>query len=305
MPSLWILAAAWASAASYACVNFLAGACTFFELLFAKYLVIASLAALQLARSGAGLRSPVPGLQARRVLAALTAAFCFMLAAVHLPVAYTTCCEYSVSLFICAAVCFRSLRDGSGIPWKQAALVIAGFAGILLMQRPDAGLDINRGMLWVGLAGGLAATIGTLTLRRLGDAGEPASRTVFYFAATCLLASFAGVASENGLSGIRWAAVLSPALMLPGLFTLCSQFGKAIGWGKGALLPNAVLSMTGLPFAFAIDWLLFGRTFSGAAAVGMGLIAACAFLSCLQKPGLPGGTARAGSHLPASRIRQK
>jgi drug/metabolite transporter (DMT)-like permease len=66
--------------------------------------------------------------------------------------------------------------------------ILVGFVGVALLLHPDT----QQSQIWgcsIGLIVGFLVAIGYLFIRRLGAAGEPESRTVFYYSLICTIFS--------------------------------------------------------------------------------------------------------------------
>jgi len=71
--------------------------------------------------------------------------------------------------------------------------ILVGFVGVVLLLHPDT----QQSQIWgcsIGLIVGFLVAIGYLFIRRLGAAGEPESRTVFYYSLSCTIFSTAWAA---------------------------------------------------------------------------------------------------------------
>jgi drug/metabolite transporter (DMT)-like permease len=130
------------------------------------------------------------------------------------------------------------------VPVRWAVAV--GFLGAGLMLRPSGAAQPAA---WIGLAGGMLAAVAMVSVRRL-SATEPASRTVFYFAAIAVAISILplawfwrtpsagewtllaalGLVATSGQLLLTRAYSLAPAGQI-GTFTYSSViFAALLGW---------------------------------------------------------------------------
>lgn len=131
----------------------------------------------------ASLQTRRVGAHVGRMMLGLVAMGLNFTAMILLPLAEATAIGFTVPIFstILAAV---MLREATG-RWRWGA-VLAGFVGVLLIIQPGGGGAVPIGGALVALvAAGLTAAV-TIVIRRLG-ATEPATTTVFWFAASSLL----------------------------------------------------------------------------------------------------------------------
>ncbi len=106
---------------------------------------------------------------------------------VHLPLATATALGFTMPLFL-TALSVLLLREKVG--WRRWSAVVVGFAGVLIMVRPGLG-GAALPVFSVGLVllGAFGWAMAMMSIRRMGEAGEPGVSIVFWFAiASALLA---------------------------------------------------------------------------------------------------------------------
>jgi drug/metabolite transporter (DMT)-like permease len=123
------------------------------------------------------LRTRVPGLHLLRGLAGLSAMYCFFYAIAHMPLANAMLLKLSAPLFIPLVAL---LWLGEHVGMRTLLAVGIGFVGVAITIAPQLGPLAP--VAAVAMLGGLFAAIAKVCLRKL-SATEPATRTVFYFAA--------------------------------------------------------------------------------------------------------------------------
>ena len=232
-----------------------------------------------MARSrGVALATPYPAMHAWRSLVGVLSLGAWFYCLAALPMATAMTLNYMSSVWLAAflvgASLFRRNRGSRATDWRRqgplVATVLAGFAGVLLMLRPTLEQDqVFAGV--VGLLSGLTAAFAYLQVTALSRLGEPALRTVFYFAVGSALAGGAGMAF-TGLSPWDWrhALWLLPMAALASLGQLC----MTRAYSHGATLVVANLQYSGIVFGALFGMLLFGDRIPLIGWAGMALIVA-------------------------------
>jgi S-adenosylmethionine uptake transporter len=163
--------------------------------------------------------------------------------------------------------------------------LLFGFAGVIMILRPT----IEQNQLFAGVIGllsGLLAAMAYLQVAGLGRAGEPESRTVFYFSvgtaltgALCML--------FTGVNPWTWPEAL---WLLPiGVLAALGQLCMTRAYTSGATLVVANLQYTGIVFSALFGLFLFGDDIPVIGWAGMGLIMASGIAAAvLRERALPG-----------------
>ncbi|WP_085314530.1 DMT family transporter [Derxia lacustris] len=296
MQSLWMLAAAALFSLVAAFVKLAIDAHSAWEILFWRNAVgLAVLLPMALRRMG-GLRALVVTPHWRGHLArnasGTTAVLLWFATTAHLPLATALTLNYTSSLFLAALLVGGAWRAGRRGPGRRmlAALLI-GFAGIVCVLRPTLAPEQ---WLWgaAGLASGLLGAGALLSLRTLGQLGEPSTRTVFYFSLSGAAAGAAGMLAF----GAHWpdARHLGYLLAVGGL-ALVAQLALTHAYGRGKPLLAATLGYSTIVFGSGWGWLVWGDVTPAQAWIGIGLIAgagAWATLLTAQATADPAAAAR-------------
>jgi drug/metabolite transporter (DMT)-like permease len=276
MQALWMLAAAFFFATMAVCVKFASEHFNSAELVFYRGL-LGMFFMWALARSrGIQLSTRYPGMHMWRSLVGVISLGAWFYAIAHLPLATAMTLNYMSSVWIAAFLVGGALvawvpvpgRDGRAAdrPPLQGALVgtvLAGFAGVVMILKPDVGGTGGGGNGLagaVGLMSGLTAAFAYMQVVALSRLGEPETRTVFYFAVgsavalpvgllasagqLCMTRAYASARTENGTlvvanlqySGIVFAAIYSVVV-----------FGDridALGWAGMALIIGSGIAAT-------------------------------------------------------------
>jgi S-adenosylmethionine uptake transporter len=244
------------------------------ELVFYRGQVSVVFMALVMRSKKVPLLSPVPWMHAWRSVIGVFSLASWFYAIAHLPLATAMTLNYMSGVWVAAFVVGGALLYGqSARQGPLMATVLASFAGVVMMLRPT--LDQNQ--LFAGLVGllsGMGAALAYLQVTALGKAGEPESRTVFYFSIGTLLAGLLGVAWA-GFTPIDHVSWKAGAWLIPiGVLASGGQWCMTRAYSRGATLLVANLQYTGIIFAAVYSLLLFGDQLPWIGWAGMTLIVA-------------------------------
>ena len=165
--------------------------------------------------------------------------------------------------------------------------VLASFAGVVMILRPTLEQNQLHGGL-LGLLSGLAAAMAYLQVTTLGRLGEPAERTVFFFALACTGCGALSMAA-SGASAWNWDHGL---WLLPmGLLATIGQWCMTRAYSQGATLLVANLQYSGIVFGAIYSLLLFGDQLPAIAWLGMAIITISGIIATILReravPGAP------------------
>jgi len=164
------------------------------------------------------------------------------------------------------------LMQGRNTPIREQGplflTVLMGFAGVAMMLRPTLAEHQVVGAL-VGLLSGIFAAFAYLQVAALSRAGEPESRTVFYFSLGAVLAGAVGMLF-SGVSAWHWPSAL---WLLPiGLLALFGQLCMTRAYSRGATMVVANLQYSGIVIAGIYGIVFFGDQLPLMGWLGMALI---------------------------------
>lgn len=215
------------------------------------------------------LRTRRLGGQFIRALAGLAAMYCYFYALAHLTLAEATLLNYSTPLFV---PFIAALWLKERIPAKLGWILAIGFAGVLFILKPGAGLFTPVAL--IGLASGVFAAVAMVGIRRLTHT-DPAASIVFYFSAISTLGSavpliWAWRTPDPGLWGF---------LLLMGLVASLGQLMLTRAYACAPAAHVGPFSYATVVFAAFIGWAHWGEvpdayTFLGAGLVALGGILA-------------------------------
>jgi S-adenosylmethionine uptake transporter len=274
MQALWMVLAAFFFATMAVGIKIASATFSTAELVFYRGLVSVVFMALVMRSKRVPLISPVPWMHAWRSVIGVFSLASWFYAIAHLPLATAMTLNYMSGVWVAAFVVGGALLYGqSARQGPLMATVLAGFAGVVMMLRPT--LDQNQ--LFAGLVGllsGMGAALAYLQVTALGKAGEPESRTVFYFSIGTLLAGLLGVAWA-GFTPIEQVSWQVGAWLIPiGVLASGGQWCMTRAYSRGATLLVANLQYTGIIFAAIYSLLLFGDQLTLIGWAGMTLIVA-------------------------------
>jgi S-adenosylmethionine uptake transporter len=113
----------------------------------------------------------------------------------NLPLPTAMTLNYMSSVWLAAFVVGGAIFYGqSRTQGPLLGTVLASFTGVVLILRPT----IEQNQLFAGLIGllsGMAAALAYMQVKALGQAGEPETRTVFYFALGSTVLGLLGMAA--------------------------------------------------------------------------------------------------------------
>lgn len=234
------------------------------------------LCAIGLVAAGPGfasLRTRRVGAHVGRMALGLVAMGLNFLAMIRLPLAEATAIGFTVPIFSTVLAALL-LGEPTG-KWRWGA-VLAGFAGVLLIVRPGEGGVPLGGASVALMAAALTAAV-TIVIRRLGRT-EPASTTVFWFAASSLFplgllmlhfgraheastyAILAGMALSGGLAQLTLTGALrlAPVAVVMPMDYTSLLWATLLGMWLFAELPSASVWL-GAPVIIASGLVILWR----------------------------------------------
>jgi drug/metabolite transporter (DMT)-like permease len=282
MQALWMIVASLLFAFMGVCVKYAAVAFTSAEMICYRG-IIGMLFMWGFARmEGVSLRTRRPRMHVWRSLIGVAALGMWFYAIAYLPLATANSLNYMSSIWIAVFVIAGSLLSWIPGPNGQRApidaslviSVIAGFVGVLLLLRPE----LPAGELFAGIVGllsGLVAALAYLQVAALSKAGEPETRTVFYFGLGCTVCG-AIWTSVGGFSTWSWSASvwLLPIGILAALGQWCMTRAYADAHSHTGTLVVANLQYSGILFSAVLGKLAFGDQISLRGWIGIGAIIA-------------------------------
>jgi S-adenosylmethionine uptake transporter len=284
MQALWMLLASLFFASMGVCIKFASAHFNSFEIVAYRGVVGALFLLAYTRARGVSLRTSVPMMHFWRSVVGTIALTSWFVSIAALPLATAVTLNYMSSVWIAAFLLGGALlMQGRNAPiLRQGPLfltVLAGFAGVAMMLRPTLNEDQMVGAL-VGLLSGVFSAFAYLQVAALSRAGEPESRTVFYFSVGAVIAGLLGMAFM-GASPLRWPTAL---WLLPiGLLAVFGQLCMTRAYARGATMVVANLQYTGIVFAGLFGITIFGDQLPLIGWLGMALIIASGILATVLR----------------------
>lgn len=222
---------------------------------------------------GVTLGTSVPMMHFWRSVVGVIALTAWFYAIAALPLATAVTLNYMSSVWIATFLLGGAvLTQGRNAPIRRQGplflTVLAGFAGVAMMLRPTLNNDQALGAL-VGLLSGIFSAFAYLQVASLSRAGEPESRTVFYFSVGAVVAGGLGMLFV-GASAWHWPSAL---WLLPiGLLAVMGQLCMTRAYSRGATMVVANLQYSGIVFAGIYGLVFFGDVLPLMGWAGMALI---------------------------------
>ena len=288
MQALWMLLASLLFATMGVCIKFASAHFSSFEVVFYRGLIGLVFMASVMRLRRVSLVTPVPAMHLWRSVVGTTALTTWFYSIAALPLATAMTLNYMSSVWIAAFLVGGALlmqRQGEALKGQGPLVlsVLAGFGGVALMLRPTVASDQLLGGL-IGLLSGVFSALAYLQVSALSRAGEPESRTVFYFSAGATLVGAVGVA-VGGTSAWVWPQAL---WMLPiGLLAVLGQLCMTRAYASEATLLVANLQYMGIVFAGIYSVVIFNDDLPLLGWVGMGLIIVSGIVATLLRARRP------------------
>jgi len=273
MQALWMLLASLFFASMGVCIKFASSHFNSFEIVFYRGVVGAIFLIAMTRVNGVSLRTSMPMMHVWRSIVGTISLTAWFFAIAALPLATAMTLNYMSSVWIATFLLGGALlMQGRNAPIRQQAplflTVLAGFAGVAMMLRPTLAEHQVVGAL-VGLLSGIFAAFAYLQVAALSRAGEPESRTVFYFSIGAVLAGALGMLFA-GVSPWHWPSAL---WLLPiGLLALFGQLCMTRAYSRGATMVVANLQYSGIVIAGIYGIIFFGDQLPLMGWLGMALI---------------------------------
>lgn len=229
-----------------------------------------------LLRHGAGaIRTARLGGHLWRAAFGVCAMYAFFYALGHLHLAEAILLTYSTPLFI-PFIAWAWIREPP--PPVIFPAISLGLIGIVLIARPQAGLELSPASI-AGILSGVCAAAAMVSIRRIADT-EPAPRIVFYFSALSTLIAAVPLFWS-------WSAVSGEALALLVAIGVLATLGQLCLTRAYALAPAArvgAFTYVAVVFGGLIGWALWAERPDATSLTGMALVVACCLLAGWRGP---------------------
>ncbi len=223
------------------------------------------------------LQTPHPRTQLSRSVFGLVSLFLYFYCLALLPIATAVTLNYTSPIFLALVLAFSKHERPS---WQLIACTLGGFAGVLLLLRPTVTADQVFPAL-CGLASGVLATGAYMSIRRLGELGEPDWRVVFYFTLVSTLGAGLWLLLFH-VSVWRWSNAW--ILLAIGAFATAAQLAMTRSFQMGKPLLVGSLSYSAIVFASILGVAIWRETLPLTAWLGMAVIIASGIFAIRATP---------------------
>lgn len=264
-----LMAAAMAAfTANDACMKALSGDLPLGQAIFLRGCIGSALVAGLVARAGVLRAADIRGDVMRvwpRVGAEVAAAFLFITAIFHMPLANATAILQALPLTVALA---GAAFLGEPLGRRRLIAILVGLAGVMLIVRPAAeGFDVYA---LYALGAVAAVTLRDLTTRRV-PAHIPSLRITLYSAVAVTVFGL-GLTGLQGWAPVSWLSVAK--LAGAAVFILCAYQFSIAAMRVGEIGPVSPFRYTGLLWALLLGVTLFGERPDLLTLTGAGIVVA-------------------------------
>lgn len=284
MQALWMLLASLLFATMGVCIKIASAWFSSFEIVFYRGLIGLAFMFVVMRVRNVSIATPLPMMHVWRSVVGTTALTTWFFSIASLPLATAMTLNYMSSVWIAAFLVGGALlmqRQGEVLR-EQGPLILTvllGFGGVAMMLRPT----MAEGQLFGGLLGlvsGVFSALAYLQVSALSKAGEPESRTVFFFSLGATLTGAVGMLFDGAHA---WNGAHALWLVPIGLLAVLGQLCMTRAYASGATLLVANLQYMGIVFAGIYSIVIFEDHLPLLGWLGMGLIIASGIVATLLR----------------------
>lgn len=278
MQSLWMLFASFMFAVMGVCVKLASVEFSTSELVLYRGVVgVITLGAI-IKLSGETFRTTMPGAHLWRGIIGVISLWLWYYSIGQLPLATAMTLNYMSPIWIAAWLFAMGWwHSRNDVKWPLMLAVGLSFVGVTLLLRPAFHANQLTPAL-IALGSSMITATAYMQVRKMGLAGEPENRVVFYFTVMNLLAGIVGVLIGGGADGPQFHPVTtwrSGLLLLAiGVCATSAQIAMTRAYRLGNTLVVANLQYTGIVFSSAWGVFIFGDVFDWHSWAGIGIILA-------------------------------
>ncbi|HEY5800034.1 MAG TPA: DMT family transporter [Burkholderiaceae bacterium] len=297
MQSLWMLAACFAFTLMSVCVKLGAESYSTAEMIFYRG-VIGTAFLWGMARyNGVSLKTDVHHLHLTRGLVGVTSLWLSFYGLTHLPLATASTLAGMSSIWVAAMLFIGAWWHGTRRTEPGLVLAIAAsFIGVVLVLQPTFDADQWVAGVVTVLAGMLSA-VAYLSVRTLGQRGEPENRVVFYFSLISIVAGAVACFVQPWLSSSgepAWHSHTPRSFALLVAIGLCAtgaQIAMTRAYSHGNTLVTANLQYTGIVFSSLAGILIWNDVLGWHSWLGIAVILAsgmaATYYNARKRPAAP------------------
>ena len=278
MQSLWMLFASFMFAAMGVCVKLAAGPYSVSEIVMYRGLVGITVLGVLIAVQRGTLRTRFAWGHLWRGVVGVISLWMWFYALAKLPLATAMTLNYMAPIWIALWLFAHGWWHATKrIEWPLMMAIAMSFVGVTLLLNPAFHANQLTDAL-IALGSSMLSAMAYMQVRKLGLAGEPEYRVVFYFALMNVVAGIGGNVLEAGSGPVVWHSLNNSygALLLLGigLCATAAQMAMTRAYRVGKTLVVANLQYTGIVFSSVWGVIVFGDVFDWHAWAGIGIILA-------------------------------
>ncbi|NRR33674.1 DMT family transporter [Oxalobacteraceae bacterium] len=276
MQSLWMLFASFMFAVMGVCVKLASEQFSTSEIVMYRGVVGVTVLFCLIRLRGGSLRTALPFAHLWRGVVGVVALWLWFYAIARLPLATAMTLNYMAPIWMAAFLLGAGWWHArQHVEWPLIAAIAMSFVGVTLLLRPVFDSQLLAPAL-IALASSVLSALAYLQVRKLGLAGEPEYRVVFYFSVTNLAAGILGNFLFSEAGQVVWHPINTShgALLLLGI-GICAtsaQMAMTRAYRLGKTLVVANLQYSGIIFSSIWGVLIFGDVFSWHSWAGIGVI---------------------------------
>ncbi|KQV51053.1 MULTISPECIES: DMT family transporter [unclassified Duganella] len=273
MQSLWMLVASFLFAAMGVCVKLASGEFSVSEMVMYRGVIGMVILFTMLRLQRGTLKTTMPLAHLWRGAVGVLSLWIWYYTIAKLPLATAMTLNYMAPIWIAVWLFGHGWwHRKNRVEWPLILAVGMSFVGVTCLLQPA--FDANQlGPALMALGSSVLSAMAYMQVRKLGLAGEPESRVVFFFSVTNFFAGFSGHLLESGWNWHPLDNARGVLLILGiGLCATAAQVAMTRAYRLGKTLVVANLQYTGIVFSSFWGVLLFSDSFGWLSWVGIAII---------------------------------
>jgi len=273
MQSLWMLVASFLFAAMGVCVKLASDEFSVSEMVMYRGVIGMVILFTMLRLQGGTLKTTMPLAHLWRGAVGVLSLWIWYYTIAKLPLATAMTLNYMAPIWIAVWLFGHGWwHQKNRVEWPLIVAVGMSFVGVTCLLQPAFSAN-QLGPALMALGSSVLSAMAYMQVRKLGLAGEPESRVVFFFSVTNFFAGSCGHLLESGWHWHSLANTRSALLILGvGLCATAAQVAMTRAYRLGKTLVVANLQYTGIVFSSIWGVLLFSDSFGWLSWVGMAII---------------------------------
>jgi S-adenosylmethionine uptake transporter len=273
MQSLWMLLASFLFAAMGVCVKLASSLYSTSEIVMYRGIIGIVILGTMIRLQGGSFRTSMPLAHLWRCVVGVASLWLWYYTIAALPLATAMTLNYLSPIWIAVWLFAHGWwHRKNHVEWPLILAVAFSFVGVTCLLQPAFQANQLLPAL-VAVGSSVLTAMAYMQVRKLGLAGEPESRVVFYFACMNLVAGLAGHVAGAGWNWTPLADVRGALLLLGiGVFATSAQVAMTRAYRVGKTLVVANLQYSGIVFSSVWGVLFFADRFDWLSWLGMGII---------------------------------